>query len=361
MYDWPELEWLHNPEAEPARDGINSFLDSHPGMFLGWYPDHPNQTAVIVFDLSVTDPANLVLQFQQQVTAPFKVVFRPGCYPLADLEGIWERAVELWRPYQDTVVIQGGIDPALGRQIIMLTHDAPQELVEAIRAEFGDLISLEYGEGPLSRLADGSPHYGGAWIKGDGTLGACTSGFAVDKDGGRWMVTAAHCNNLHKLNLRWESGNNLYYGITKVHNMEADAELIGSSVETYARIIHVDPCCPSTRLVTAKGDGLVGASVCTSGATTRALCGFEVTHYQSWPICYSGYCYRQSRAVRPDGKLTEQGDSGGPVYQRNGTDTAKINGMITAHGGGVVFQQVSVVESAVGANVATTCCTDTSW
>ena len=37
---------------------------------------------------------------------------------------------------------------------------------------------------------------------------------------------------------------------------------------SYTNKIHVDPCCPSVRTVTAKGDPPLYSSVCTSGAQT---------------------------------------------------------------------------------------------
>lgn len=304
---------------------------------------------------------------------------RPGCYSSAQLSEADRAFGDLIQaiPQGSDIVMGGGIDPVAGMIVIETQASSPgHEMAERFKAERGSIVQVvNVDVRRAGRMNDGSAHYGGARINADGAPYNCTAGFAMDKNGGRWMVTAAHCNSVYPwwppyngLLVDYRNGAGGFYGTVMYRGTAhqdqyggfTDAELIGDGTHQYSRIIHVDPCSPCTRVVTAKSNPSLNTYVCHSGATSKAKCGYKVTHVHWWladGMNSSGY-----RAVRADGSWPiQEADSGGPVYTQIGSSSARIRGLVFAIGGGVVFEPVSDVEAALGATVAVTCCNNDSW
>lgn len=88
-----------------------------------------------------------------------------------------------------------GIDPATNRVDVGVT-ELTGEVASAVRAEFGDAVSLHVEERPQrtsGRFNDSSPFYGGIRF-GNQVIGACSYGFSVTNAfGARYALTAGHC------------------------------------------------------------------------------------------------------------------------------------------------------------------------
>lgn len=175
------------------------------------------------------------------------------------------------------------------------------------------------------------------------------------------MASAAHCtddsNYGQQVGPYWESGNE-YYGVERnIHQFE-DVMLLGSSNQIYSRRMHTDPCSPSACVRWINGvrrDPYMGMGVCTNGMVSRAECGGAVT--DSFFQC-AFTCVRRWEASKPGVIIARPGDSGGPLYGRDGSTEANARGMILggyAPNGDdqVVFNSVRTLEDALGATVAT--------
>jgi hypothetical protein len=240
---------------------------------------------------------------------------------------------------------------------------------QALSAALGDRAVVELGVvGRAGRLNDGEPHYGGSGIrKGyNSSLSSnqCTSGFTVRRtsDGRRGVTTAGHC---------FSNGDAIYsstqfagtlWGEGTVDNPYPSIDTAGvlSSSETYANIIHVEPCSPCIRTVTGKG--VVGGSstICLSGMVTTAICSVLVTSTDA-TLCDSAGCtFTLIEGWRNGDTIVRGGDSGGPAYVRSGSSSATAVGTIVGGAGGrsssstyVYVEPIGVTEEALGVTLAT--------
>ena len=140
--------------------------------------------------------------------------------------------------------------------------------------------------------------------------------------------------------------------------------LIGHDTHQYSRVIHVDPCCPSTRTVTAKGPTSVGESICKSGMVTKAKCSITVDVI-SWTGYIEGHFYYDLVIGSRAAQISLPGDSGAPVYKTSGSSGAKILGHhIGVPGNGTTqtfFMPYWMAEQQTGSSVARTCCNSSSY
>lgn len=249
--------------------------------------------------------------------------------------------------------------PTDNREIIDALAD-----VEGVR--LGDNVIVYDGEwSPRGRHDDGSPHYGGAAI-GSISSQYCTAGFAMTNDGvHKYMVTAGHCTE--PPTTFWYSGGSKYWGATQSNYWPGDdIRVIGSGSQQYSRVIHTGPSSPTTRLANSKANASTSyTNICNSGKATGAICGIAVQSFTGSISC-GGHSFSSSTTsygTRPGYTIGQAGDSGSPVYYRNGSTTARILGMHTC--GRVPFEilfiKPSHLESVTGMSVSTACCNATSW
>lgn len=132
-------------------------------------------------------------------------------------------------------------------------------------------------------------------------------------------------------------------------------------METYTNAIHVDPCCPLVRTVTSRGNARASDNICISGMVTKAVCGYELIawqqgEWQRWDVSKLQQAYKYAAT-------TQSGDSGAPWYVRTSSTAAKIVGLHVGvnHQLSPVSWKISVIESATGGSVTTSCCADSSW
>ncbi len=126
--------------------------------------------------------------------------------------------------------------------------------------------------------------------------------------------------------------------------------------QSFKPSIHTGPAAPVSRTQTGKADLKIGQAYCISGAVTGAICGLTVNELTA-VICDDFGCTRDLAAGKraDNAKVSTAGDSGAPVYSRDGATGAKIHGM---HLGSKlnrttsIFHHVSTIESKLGQKVA---------
>lgn len=379
----PAHEWLE--ERADAVAILAEELEAWRWSILGSVADHDQQRMVVVVDPASNSMGELhrSLTARLKGTGGLRVHLVPGCRPLQELNELVEEIASMeWLGEwggplptdAKTVLFSVGIDAATSTVEVGLSESIA-DAEDYLRERYSQRIQfLTYKS--MGRMNDGSPHYGGARITAEATGKDCTAGFAVDRPGGRWMVTALHCNTGNTTG-KFYSGSK-YFGEavpdpnappnSTTFSSVGDLLLIGDGVDQYSRVIHVDPCSPCTRLVNDKRSipsfGIT--NYCVSGATTKAKC--SLTLIGNTLLCAGGGCWTAWKARRPGVTVVDHGDSGGPVYYRNGSTTARIYGMIIGAleeeglpGDTVLFTDVGTIEEELDVTVATTCCNGSSW
>lgn len=371
--DTPEHHlWIDNPPAQAAAARVTRTIRSNSAIVIGTFIDYQARELVVVVDpRAAVEP--LMDELSSDVGSDLPVRVQKGCVTKSAIDSaLLSIASGEW--FESGVGFHAllAVDPPTGRIEVTIAgehEDAAENLRLAINS---DLVSVTTDLALHDRMNDGSPHYGGAAIgprydRGDTPL--CTAGPMVDKDGGRWATTAAHCDYGNP-SVYWYTGwGYRYFGMQTLVNHVGDSMLIGSGIDRYARILHVDPPTADTRLVSQKQDVPdIADAVCVSGMVTKAVCSVIVE--MELQACYyepgSGWCWPVFLATRTGALVSQGGDSGAPVYQRLSRDRARIMGMNVAGNeyppyDTSVFTPTFMVEESLDATIATTCCTDTSW
>lgn len=344
--------------------------------FIGFATDHATHTMVAVvtpeygnatgLGTALTTARNLVAQTQPAAPG---VRVQAGCFTAAqliDAESVLRQ--RSWHP--DAAVASYAYALRADDSRFHVTFDDRYPgAAEALSAVLGDRAIVELGVvARAGRLNDGEPHYGGSGIrKGfNSSLSSnqCTSGFTVRRksDGRRGVTTAGHC---------FSNGDSIYsssqftgvlWGEGTVDNPYPAIDVAGvlSSGETYANIIHVEPCSPCIRTVIGKSTVGGGSTMCLSGMVTTAICSVLVTSINSGLCDAAGCTFDLIEGWRNGDTIVRAGDSGGPAYIRSGASTATAVGAIVGGAGGrsststiVLVEPIAVVEEALSVSVAT--------
>jgi hypothetical protein len=344
--------------------------------FIGYATDHATHTMVAVvtpeyanvsaLTTALTTARNLVAA--GQASAP-GVRVQKGCFTADQLIGaesvLRQRS---WHPDAAAASYAYALRADDSRFHVTFDERFPAA-AEALAAVLGDRAVVELGVVARSgRLNDGEPHYGGSGIRKNynSSLSSnqCTSGFTVRRksDGRRGVTTAGHC---------FSNGDSIYsstqfagvlWGEGTVDNPYPAIDVAGilSSSETYANIIHVEPCSPCVRTVIGKSTVGGGSTICTSGMVTTAICSVLVTSVNSGICDAAGCTFDLIEGWRNGDTVVRAGDSGGPAYIRSGASSATAVGAIVGGAGGrtststtVLIEPIAVVEEALGVTVAT--------
>ncbi|MEV7677925.1 hypothetical protein AB0O64_05095 [Streptomyces sp. NPDC088341] len=254
------------------------------------------------------------------------------------------------------------VDPADGR--IVLETDAPPRLVSALtdlsgagaaQSEAAAQLRLRPGTttDTFHRRDDSPPFYGGGGLAAEGLL--CSSGYAVQRSGTRFMTSAGHCFN-NGTTVATESGARTYGTVSDrrlppVSNDAADMELIGG--QSYAGRVFTGGVTSDTSIpVVSAGGAVVGFNnYCHSGRTTGEQCGHTATSTTA-QVCTSTGC-KSPVIAYTGGTLQQGGDSGGAFYVKDNAG-AYIRGHVIAGSSTTGYiEPWTVVAAMLGVTIVT--------
>jgi hypothetical protein len=193
---------------------------------------------------------------------------------------------------------------------------------------------------PGFRFNDFSPWYGGDRIASGS--GGCSTGFAARYNNAPAMLTAAHCGPVGTAFYNGPRSNNTYslMGNAVYSNDATDVAAIG--VTGASNFINVGSALAPTQLyIGGWASPIVGQYLCQSGSYTGETCGLRVVDTgqsvcRSWFlwICTSwqGPLADVVNWAGPGAYSAGHGDSGGPVYLRqgsSGTAIGLVHGVLT--------------------------------
>ncbi|MET7653545.1 MULTISPECIES: hypothetical protein [unclassified Streptomyces] len=254
--------------------------------------------------------------------------------------------------------------------------DAPSSVTNSLRSIYPGAVDIQHArlEPQQSRFADAQPFWAGAALIGtEGTdASGCTAGFAVTQraTGHLYMTTAGHCySNLTHVYSRGQNGGfgNWVGQVTK-RDQNIDTELMsGNTAKPYDSFMFTGGTAGSGASMFVHGTELpdIGTKVCVSGSVSFNHCGHPISN-ASYSICYSGgvncirdgkgFLYNEGGTNYPaydNGKLTQPGDSGAPIYT---TDDTEAGAWIVGGHSGLIWQAGGPCHCStphmVGVNVA---------
>ncbi len=201
-------------------------------------------------------------------------------------------------------------DPKSGK--VVIESSASSTIFSYFESTYPGEVEYRRAPGGLqSRVNDGAPHWGGAWI--NTPLGGCTSGYTVkNASGTKFMLTAGHCAS-QGATITGGTGLNWGVVVNKAPTPTDDLELIGNS--TYAGSIYSGDATGTMQNVKGAADPVVDStSYCVSGRTSAETCGHHAVSLTG-TFCAPelGGC-DNGMAIFRDGTLTQDGDSGAPWY-----------------------------------------------
>lgn len=354
-------EWLDDKTVQAGAEAVSG-VTSNSQDVIGTAVDFDAKKLIITIWPSA-DKSAWKKTVSDAADGRIGVRVETGCYDKTNRElaknNVMETAKSLGLPNPDI-----SVDVTTGKLILLLDDKATASQMDRLKA-LPNVAKVEK-EHLYGRLNDSDPHYGGSGIRPsqinspsaayDSNI--CTSGFTYMAAGIRWSSTAAHCteDTYGTTGPFWSSGyNGPYYGVERYVNVSLDAMLVGSSNQFYTRLLHTDPICDApggscTRLVTSKRTyAYVSMPVCTDGMVTRAICGAVTTRQAA-----NG----QWIAERPGVIIGRPGDSGAPLFGRDGSDNASARGMliggIEPYGDDLIFfNDIHRVEVATGGTLLT--------
>ena len=337
------VSWMFDDRATNEAVGrVDEWIRTSTD-WVGVRPDLVEQRMVVTIEPSV-DHEPIVEELSRIAAGDLEIMIRPACFGDAEVRGVFDALEDgSWRLEAEAGADVGGSGDrdrpiSVLRELTGALHvyvtDLDRPAMDRWASALGPRVVVEEGRlGLQSRMNDGSPHWGGAAL-GAYNQPTCTAGFSVKIDGTYWMATAGHCSFPTYVYSGTE-----YVGVTNAHSLNphvfypnTDLQVLGSGVETYRNRIHVDPCCPTVRWVTAARDAKMSDNICISGMVTKAQCGWLL---QEWDpslsfVNYGVQNYSTTRlqlAWHPNGRQTSSGDSGAPWYVRSGSSNAIIVGL----------------------------------
>ncbi|MEV0273025.1 hypothetical protein AB0H43_29970 [Hamadaea sp. NPDC050747] len=382
---YPYQEWLAGEQGQRATAALVGVEDQVFGHvpssapvpkkvtrgLIGFAPDYSSQSlvAVVTPEYAGTPELEKHLADAQSRLGEGAPALRvqTGCFSAAAIADAYAILTGTeWRTGKFAYAFH--LDPVDSK--FHVTVDTPQtKAAEKLAALLGDRGVVELGQvGRTGRLNDGEPHFGGAGIRkgynANTATNTCTSGFMVRSRSTNaivGMTTAGHC---------FAAGDSVYsstqyYGVAQAtiqgEYPATDARRVYSSAESYDNVIHVEPCSPCTRTVTSRTYVTSGSSgICSSGMVTTAICSLTVISVTG-QICDGIGCTSGLLVLYRNGDtIVRAGDSGGPLYLRNGSTTASAVGQIVGGAGGryststyMYAESFDSIEAALDVYIAT--------
>jgi hypothetical protein len=212
---------------------------------------------------------------------------------------------------------------------------APKREVQAIRSmRVYDMTTRN-----MSRRDDSPPFYGGGGISRrlpGPRYSRCSSGYAVQRAGTRFMVTAGHCApngaTFRTESLRYRYGTVSDRRLPNATGHPMDMELIGgvTSGMGYAGRIFIGGVDSNTSIPVIRGGPaypLFYNDYCFSGRSTGESCGHTVLSVDAQSCTETG-CVKPAISFF-GGSLPRSSDSGSPFYVKD-SGRAYIRGHVTA-------------------------------
>ncbi|MCI3273509.1 S1 family peptidase [Streptomyces cylindrosporus] len=281
---------------------------------------------------------------EAQLPADAHTVVRTSRFSQSQLDRIQKTATARdWNSDADKYGLATTYDATTDKVII--NTDAPASVTRALAEKYPGALEVRQArlESQRTRFGDAQPFWGGDALIGSEGSGAasCTAGFAVKQKatGHLYMTTAGHCYglNTHVYSRGQNNGWGNWVGQVTRRNRDIDTELIQNTLTSagYDSFIFTGGLASSgaTHFVHGTESPSVSRKVCVSGSVSFNHCGHPISN-TSYSICYSGGidCIKNGQGFLYDrggtyptynnGKLTQGGDSGAPIYTTDDTDSA---------------------------------------
>ena len=237
----------------------------------------------------------------------------------ADIAAIQARVGSVdWTPAREIAEPVAIFDAQEG--MVVIFSDAPIATFAAILDDYRGKVKY-HGRGIrlTSRVADFSPHWGGARMVSPQASGYCSSGFSVLNSGGNpRMLTAGHC---FLVNWTVNSPEGDSFGEVKNRGNYplSDFELVGGAGINHGPSIYVGGNVGVQKKVASAGNPVSSGSYCSSGSSTYEQCDMSMVNSNT-SVCLTDrwgvYGCRQNVMIfrGPPSNGVCGGDSGGPFY-----------------------------------------------
>lgn len=356
--------WLATDDAQAGVRAVNAELEQRFGVdpsswldqgYFGTIADHYNQELRVVVDSGLVDIGAL----QADLDAAASSQVEPGalavrvanaCNSASEIAESEETVSSLdWVDESEPQRVSFSIDPTSSTVAVVVTPRS-DDSADELEAQEGDTVTISEGSlGRAGRNTDTEPHKGGAGIRrAADTSNICTSAFtAILPSGEKGSVSAGHCfSNGQTI----RSGSTAYGEAAGESNFPTfDMIRIKPQGESFTRAVYGTPGSPSVRDVTGAENPSAGELLCVSGMVSEQICDVEVINLNA-EFCDASGCTPNLAKARKNGtNVTRPGDSGGPVYRRDGND-AKIRGMIIAFDApeSSLFHKVNTIKDHLG-------------
>ena len=211
-----------------------------------------------------------------------------------------------------------------------LSGDAEQKISAVVRTRAQ--ISERGFAQAASRLADSPPWYGGDRIATSSS--SCTSGFSfMNSSGGTVNSTAGHCDGTSSHNATFAQ-NGGGYGVTvawsRCSGCAGDAELISTYPNSADGFVWQTNSSYAPVSAVETQTQFPGTLMCTDASFTNQVCQATITNSNSCVLFSDGVTTCGLVAATKVGStISQPGDSGGPVYNRNANGSVTARGLIT--------------------------------
>ena len=340
----PEPPKGNTPSPDAAGAQVSRFADAHHA--LGSYYDAASRKFVVV-----AAPGSSLARSR---SAPAAATVRTRAISRSTVDTLQARIARRdWSPSAKRYTYASWLDLKTGK--LVLKTNAPRSVTAELSRGYTGVIEQqpETVRDSFDRRNDVPAFWGGSSIKSGGSV--CTSGFPVQKNGQRYLVTAGHCFSLGA-GVTTTDGNLSIGSVVQrgpflpLGLPNWDMELIGGG--SYGSSIFVGGTSSSTgRHVNGAGDPVVGfTNYCRSGQTSGEQCG-ETVQSTSAQVCTQTGC--KSPVISYTGPVSQPGDSGAPFYVYGG-DQVYIRGLNIAVGGSTSYaEKWSRISSNLGVSIVT--------
>ncbi len=337
--------------------------------YIGSTLDHHRQAFVVVVDPSLVEVADLqraldrvAARASEEPGVPrLNVDVIAGCFAAPDLQAAQAEVMNRrWDPEAANASFGLYLEPMDSRLHVDFDH-RDWRAAFSLQRRLGDLVRISFGAPQRQAGARGddvSPHYGGAGLHttADNMIKTCTAGFSVIlPGGGRGSVTADHCV---QDGVNFGNADDDPFGVAQEVSGYPNydmARILPEDGHTFTNRIWVDPCCPSTRTVTAAAEPVVNEFVCISGFKTKAKCGIKVVTLNASLCAADGCTTAVMRGEKLGSTLSATGDSGAPIYTQPTSTTAHIRAMhIGGDPGRIYAERWTAITLHLGVTIAKT-------